>query len=84
MILGGNKTATCVCPECGTPYTFKFTEDENVKYMFYMMGGDIFIQDVFPNRTPAERELLHGGMCGKCWIEMFGNPDEEEFEEGDE
>lgn len=33
------------------------------------------IQHVFPNLTPAERELFITGMCGTCWDKMFADPD---------
>ena len=30
------------------------------------------IQDVFPELSPEDRELMISQICGKCWEEMFG------------
>lgn len=30
------------------------------------------VQQVLPNRTPAEREQFVSGTCADCWTEMFG------------
>ena len=36
-----------------------------------------FIQDVFPDKTPDEREFMISGTHGKCFEEMFAVEDEE-------
>ena len=63
---------TCTCQHCGKTYEFELTLGEADKYYEYLYLGKYLIQDVFPNRTPSERELLRGGMCGECWNKMFG------------
>ena len=45
------------------------------------------VQDVFPDLTPDQRELLighRGGwfICHRCWDVVFGDDEEEEPEEG--
>lgn len=77
MMLSSKKEVQCQCPECERVYTFNLTDEEYEKFTYYMMGGDIFIQNVFPKRSASERELLRGGMCGECWNEMFGYFDDE-------
>lgn len=36
------------------------------------------IQDAMPTISPAERELLISGTCGKCFDEMFKEEEEDE------
>lgn len=55
------------CRECGNSYSLSvnpkdFADWKNGKY----------IQDAMPYLTPAQRELLMSGICGKCWHKMFG------------
>ena len=75
-ILGNNKVQ-CKCPKCHTEHTFTLTDDEFTKYLYYLSGGDIFIQHVFPKRSASDRELLRGSICGKCWDKMFPSEDYE-------
>ena len=71
-------TVNCRCSFCGKNYTFELTDKEFEMYYEYLYEGKYCIQDIFPNRTPAERELLRGrgGMCGKCWDKIFGDFEE--------
>jgi hypothetical protein len=39
-------------------------------------GG--FAQDCFPELSRTDREFLISGICGKCWDEMFAEPESEE------
>jgi hypothetical protein len=32
----------------------------------------ILVQDIFPEWTPAQREMLISQICGTCFDEMFG------------
>lgn len=69
------------CTNCGEETVFHLTEEEWDLWIGRICYGKrTLIQDTFPNRTQAERELLRGGMCGKCWKEMFGSVDDEENE----
>lgn len=67
----------CTCPMC------KQTQDIEVDADAYdaWQGGEL-IQNAFPDLSPDEREALKTGICGKCWDEMFGGP--EDFEDEDE
>lgn len=80
MMMAG-KECKAKCPRCGEVYTFELTTEEFAGLLARELGSGELIQNVLPNRTPAERELLRGGDCGKCWEEMFGMFEEEEEEE---
>ena len=73
-------TVNCRCTFCGKTYTFELTDKEFEMYYEYLYEGKYCIQDVFPNRTPSERELPrgHGGMCGECWDKMFSYSEEDD------
>lgn len=38
--------------------------------------GGAFVQDVWPEKTAPERELLMTGTHPECWIAMFGTGDD--------
>ena len=37
-----------------------------------------FMQDIFPDLSIGDRELLISGTCNTCWQKLFGSEDEEE------
>jgi hypothetical protein len=37
------------------------------------------IQNAMPHLSNADRELLISGVCGICWLALFGAPYETEF-----
>jgi|GEM_PF-5812108 len=43
----------------------------------------MFVQDAFPELTPAERHLLSDGTCGSCFLRMHGHPHDELIETED-
>ena len=74
----GNKCQLDVnCHNCGKRFVSPvFTHD---KWIRYKIGEHA--QDVFPNWTPAERELfLISGICGDCFDIIMAEPDEDEEE----
>ena len=40
--------------------------------------GSGYIQDIMPELSADDRELLISNTCGNCWIEIFGTDDEDE------
>lgn len=54
-----------VCPYCNQIKTVYLTEEEFENWLRYLDGG-LLIQDMLPNVSNADRELLRGGMCGEC------------------
>ena len=49
----------------------------------YAQGG-VFIQNVFPNLKPDEREFIKTGITKQEWNEMFGDPEEAKQVEAEE
>ena len=41
-------------------------------------SGEGRIQDLFPDMTPAQREILKSGTCSRCWDEMIRGASKEE------
>lgn len=41
-------------------------------------NGEGHLQDLFPDLTPGQREILfQSNYCDKCWEELFGTDEEE-------
>ena len=57
----------CKCPMCGTINHVTITEAQYWRWQF----GE-HIQNVAPELSPNERELLISGICPKCWDNMWG------------
>lgn len=55
------------CPQCGKISTLEMTEEQYRQYK----SGDSYIQDIFPNWSPAIREMLITGICPDCWNKIF-------------
>lgn len=64
-------TKRCFC--CGQN---KVVEMDSQAYTRWMDGEHI--QDVAPQLSVDDRELLISGVCGTCFDTMFANDDEEE------
>lgn len=61
------------CPYCGEIRDIFMTLEEYVNYELYLNGYGL-IQQMLPNIPAPDRELLKGGMCGKCWKEKIADP----------
>jgi len=55
------------CPQCGKISTLEMTKEQYEQYK----SGDNYIQNIFPNWSPAIREMLITGICPDCWDKMF-------------
>lgn len=51
------------CPICGAEFELEMTNEQYEKYI----NGEDFIQDIFPDWTPGQREMLITGICDECW-----------------
>jgi len=62
-----------VCPKCREKRVIRMSESDlqNLKRHY---SEEVLIQDVLPDISRPERELLRGGMCGECWIKTFRAP----------
>lgn len=67
-------TLLATCPHCGKE---KFITVEEEKLNAWISGE--LIQNVWPEKSPQEREEIRSGFCAKCWSELFGA-----FEKGTE
>lgn len=75
---GGMSKIYGMCSHCHETSVFYVTDKQMEQYEAYLQGEG-FIQDIFPDMEPGDRELLRGGsICKKCWKAMFGMPDQEE------
>jgi hypothetical protein len=68
-------TKTVTCRRCDVAQTItapvaNFIAWENGEY----------IQDALPTLSAGEREMLISQTCDNCWIEMYGEP-EDDFQE---
>ena len=61
------------CASCGTVHHLAVQGQNLFKYN---RGGRV--QDVFPELSAAQRELLISGICGTCWNAMFAEDGERE------
>lgn len=75
----GHLRMTRGCPMCGRDTSFYLDETETSRYCYYsnyhFSGNDRpapHIQDLFPDRTNAERELMKTGYCYCCQELLFG------------
>ena len=55
------------CPQCGKISTLEMTKEQYEQYK----SGDNYIQNIFPNWSPAIREMLITGICPDCWDKMI-------------
>lgn len=60
------------CFHCGEETEFTVTYDQYVR----LFADQEYVQDVFPDLTKEQREVMISGTHPKCWIEMFGESDE--------
>ena len=67
MPVDNNVTLETKCVCCSETYSIIITDEQHMELVI----GRKKIQDILPNHTPAERELLISGICGKCFDEMF-------------
>lgn len=77
---GGMSKIYGTCSHCHETSVFYVSNKQKEQYEAYLQGEG-FIQDIFPDMVPGDRELLRGGsICKKCWKAFFGVPDlEDEF-----
>lgn len=69
----------CECPLCHKVNEVTVELHHYLDYAF----GHLKAQDAFPYLSADERELIISGTCSECWNKMFGDEDEEDYEEED-
>lgn len=65
--------SSLACPVCKDTLTLELPGD---KLFLYHQGAHI--QQVMPDISDDERERFISGYCPSCWIEMFGDDDDDE------
>lgn len=55
------------CEHCKTQYSFEVPTGQ----FFRWVRGDGLIQDLLPELTDGQRELMISRTCDKCWNEIF-------------
>lgn len=63
------------CIHCEAKHVFKLSASD-YEEVFYKRR---FMQDIFPDLSMDQRELMISGTCKSCWDEIFP-PDEDEIE----
>lgn len=74
------------CEMCEDVYPITVTQEQADMYEDYLHNGKYLIQEVFPGMSNEMRGLFARGqhICGKCWKEMFGIPDDDDYIEEDD
>ena len=68
------KTVCKVCPKCGKKNYIEMSDEQ---YQKYTEGSDL-IQRIFPEMSPAQKEILITGICEDCWNKLFPIDEDEE------
>lgn len=67
------------CRICDKLHRIKVNKSRYLDYL----NGEGLIQDLLPELTPAERELIISQTCNDCWQDIFADVygyEEEEYE----
>lgn len=65
------KCIEITCPYCHKNNKINMTDDQYIRYKSHE-----HIQYIFPNLSPAIREILITGICPDCWNIIFNYEDE--------
>lgn len=68
---------TVECRRCASSSLIQ-CEGWQVVEMSKPRGERMLMQDIFPNLSIEDRELLISGTCNTCWQELFGSDEDEE------
>lgn len=67
---------TKVCPGCKGTTMIEVT-DAQFNEWHRPKSQRRKVQEIFPNLTVDDREMLMTGWCPPCWDKAFGDPDDE-------
>lgn len=62
------------CRDCKKVYAITSTVEQLKEYQ----AGHKKVQDIYPELSPGDRELLISKTCNDCWNKMFGGFDDED------
>lgn len=63
------------CPMCGKESVVSITPKQEIGYLFFREGIG-HIQDLLPDLSANDREILMTGICPDCWKKMEDDEDE--------
>lgn len=66
-----SSTVKLTCRKCKGSETIAFSEDQEQRWR-----NGALIQNVAPELTADQREVLISGTCGVCFEKMFGGDDD--------
>lgn len=66
-IFNQGDTSKVSCVQCGKSHDLPVTTEQLLRWK----SGEL-IQNAMPQLTKADRELFVSGVCGTCWISLFG------------
>ena len=72
------KKQACQCIKCHDVHILLVDSED---YAAWRQGE--LIQNAMPYLSPAEREILISGFCGRCFDEMFGEGEDDEYGDDD-
>lgn len=58
------------CSVCTEPYIYVMQQWQYIE-LDKPKSERMYIQDIFPNLSPADREIFISGVCGKCWNRLY-------------
>lgn len=64
------------CRRCGNTSHFE-CEMWQIVELSKPRSERMFIQDIFPNFSIGDRELIISNTCNTCWQELFGSDEDE-------
>lgn len=66
------KPCNITCDHCGTEYNIMVNPEDIISWQ-----AGAYIQDCMGYLSAAERELLISKTCNGCWINLFGENNDE-------
>lgn len=60
-------TISIQCPMCGRENIVKMTLEQYNRWW----DNNEYVQNIFPEKSSSEREVLISGICPTCWDKLF-------------
>ena len=74
---GRTQSVEVQCKHCGAIYSLLVNPNDLISWQ----AGKGYIQDLLGYLSAGERELLISGTCDSCWTNMFGDDEDDEYDE---
>lgn len=68
---------TPICPFCGKMGTVEIAVEKLTTFKRWRFQRNVPIQDVFPELSAEDREMIMTGIHASCWEEAFSEEDTE-------